>query len=306
MKGILLNIVINLAFLFILPYLMYGIIKKVKAFFARRKGPSVWQYGFELFKLLKKDEMLTNFAGLRNGGALTLSGVLAAAMIIPQITGKGIFNLGCYDYIFFIYALSFSRFFTVIAALESGCSFEGMGSSRELIFSITGEIALMMTIASLACYTHAENFNTLFTKIAEGGSQGLIIALLAGIILFILMLLEGSRMPIDDPETHLELTMIHEAMVLDQSGPQLAFMSYAGMVKVYLFASFILSLVLAMFRSSHYYILIFLLGIIVISVIIGIIESLQARLRMVHVHQYIFFSAALSLILLLSVIIFQG
>ncbi len=306
MKGVILNIVINIVFLFILPYLMYGIIKKVKAFFARRKGPSIWQYGFDLFKLLKKGEMLTVFAGLRNGGVLALSGVLAAAMIMPQISGKGILNLGYYDYIFFIYMLSFSRFFTVIAALESGCSFEGMGSSRELIFSVTGEIALMMTVASLAFYTRAESFSKLFSTIAVGGGEGFIIALLAGVILFILMLLEGSRMPIDDPETHLELTMIHEAMVLDQSGPQLAFMSYAGMVKVYLFASFILSLVLAVWRDSRYYMLFFLLGIVIISVIIGVIESLQARLRMVHVQQYIFFSAALSLILLLSVIVFQG
>ena len=112
-------------------------------------------------------------------------------------------------------------------------------------------------------------------------------------------------MPIDDPETHLELTMIHEAMVLDQSGPQLAFMSFAGMVKVYLFASFIISLVLASCMTSAYYYLYFIIGIAIISVIIGVIESLQARLRMVHVHQYILFSAALSLILLLSVIIFK-
>lgn len=112
-------------------------------------------------------------------------------------------------------------------------------------------------------------------------------------------------MPIDDPETHLELTMIHEAMVLDQSGPQLAFMSFSGMVKVYLFASFILSLLLAPLRDGSFYWLYFLVGIAVISIIIGLVESLQARLRMVHVHQYIFFSAALSLILLLSIIIFK-
>ena len=201
--------------------------------------------------------------------------------------------------------LGFSRFFTVIAALESGCSFEGMGSSRELVFSVTGEIALMMTVAALAFYGKAANFNAVFDAVANGGIEGLLIALLASFVLFVLMLLEGSRMPIDDPETHLELTMIHEAMVLDQSGPQLAFMSFSGMVKVYLFASFILSLILAPCRANAWYEVFFVLGIIAVSVIVGLIESLQARLRMVHVHQYILFSAAVSLILLLSVIIFK-
>lgn len=299
------TILLNMVFIFILPYLMSGIIKKVKAFFARRKGPSLWQYGYDLAKLLRKEELLSDLCCLRNGGVLSLAGVLAAAMLMPQISGRGILNFSSYDYILFIYMLGFSRFFTVIAAMESGCSFEGMGSSRELIFSVTGEIALMLTVASLAFYGHAKNFSGIFEAIAAGHVEGMIIAVLASVVLFILMLLEGSRMPIDDPETHLELTMIHEAMVLDQSGPQLAFMSFSGMVKVYLFASFILSLLLAPLRDGSFYWLYFLVGIAVISIIIGLVESLQARLRMVHVHQYIFFSAALSLILLLSIIIFK-
>lgn len=299
------TIFLNMIFLFVLPYLMYGIIKKVKAFFARRKGPSIWQYGFDLAKLLRKGEILSDLCCLRNGGVLALSGVLAAAMLMPQISGRSILDFAYFDYVLFIYMLGFSRFFTVIAALESGCSFEGMGSSRELIFSITGEIALMLTIAALAFYGKASNFSGIFNAVGSGGVEGFIIAVLASIVLFVLLLLEGSRMPIDDPETHLELTMIHEAMVLDQSGPQLAFMSFSGMVKVYLFASFILSLLLVNCRTSAWYGLFFVIGIIIISVIIGIIESLQSRLRMVHVHQYILFSAALSLILLLSVIIFK-
>ncbi|MBR2723563.1 MAG: NADH-quinone oxidoreductase subunit H [Lentisphaeria bacterium] len=298
-------IFINIIFLFVLPCLMCGIIKKVKAFFARRKGPSVWQYSFDLAKLLRKSEILSSFACIRNGGVLALAGVLAAAMLIPQVSGRSVLNFAYFDYILFIYMLSFSRFFTVIAALESGCSFEGMGSSRELVFSVTGEIALMMTVASLAFYGKAANFSGIFEALAAGGVEGLLLALIASFVLFVLMLLEGSRMPIDDPETHLELTMIHEAMVLDQSGPQLAFMSFSGMVKIYLFASFILSLVLAQCRSCAWYEIYFILGIIVISVIVGLVESLQARLRMVHVHQYILFSAAMSLILLLSVIIFK-
>ena len=299
------TLIINIVFLFILPYLMYGIIKKVKAFFARRKGPSVMQYGYDLAKLLCKGEVLSSFSCIRNGGVLALAGVLGAAMLIPQISGESVLEFRYYDYVLFIYMLGFSRFFTVIAAMESGCSFEGMGSSRELVFSVTGEIALMMTVAALALYGHAENFSSIFKAVASGGIEGLLLAILSSVIIFVLMLLEGSRMPIDDPETHLELTMIHEAMVLDQSGPQLAFMSFAGMVKVYLFASFIISLVLASCMTSAYYYLYFIIGIAIISVIIGVIESLQARLRMVHVHQYILFSAALSLILLLSVIIFK-
>ena len=245
------------------------------------------------------------YRGTSRGMEVSLVYLLAAAMLIPQISGQSVLNFVYYDYILFIYMLAFSRFFTVVAALESGCSFEGMGSSRELIFSVTGEIALIMTISALAFYGHAENFSGIFNAIANGGIEGLLIAIIASFVLFVLMLLEGSRMPIDDPETHLELTMIHEAMVLDQSGPQLAFMSFSGMAKIYIFASFILSLVLASCRASALYGLYFVLGIIVISIIVGMIEALQPRLRMVHVHQYILFSAAMSLILLLSVIIFK-
>ena len=126
----------------------------------------------------------------------------------------------------------------------------------------------MMTVASLAFYGKAANFNSIFDAISAGGVEGLLIAILASFVLFVLMLLEGSRMPIDDPETHLELTMIHEAMVLDQSGPQLAFMSFSGMVKVYLFASFILSLLLAQLNASAWYGVYFAIGIFVISIII--------------------------------------
>ena len=111
-------------------------------------------------------------------------------------------------------------------------------------------------------------------------------------------------MPIDDPTTHLELTMIHEVMILDNSGVSLAYFMYTGMLKIYLFSSIIASIVLSEFAhlSAWIYGGLFLLLLLLASVIIGIIESVQARLRMVHVQQYILFAAGLAVILLISVI----
>ena len=108
-------IFINIIFLFVLPCLMCGIIKKVKAFFARRKGPSVWQYSFDLAKLLRKSEILSSFACIRNGGVLALAGVLAAAMLIPQVSGRSVLNFAYFDYILFIFSTQvyyFSHYFT--------------------------------------------------------------------------------------------------------------------------------------------------------------------------------------------------
>ena len=287
--------------------LLIGIINKVKAFFAGRKGPRLLQFYYDIFKLLKRSSVYSSSSTwlfkVAPWGALAAS--ILMLMLLPAACVKSPAAFPG-DLILFIYLAGFGRMMTVLAAMETASAFEGMGASRECQFSLLAEGVIFTVLAALVMLTKDFTLSGCLTTLKpEGWSSGGTAILFMAVAFYIVMLCENCRVPVDDPETHLELTMIHEAMVLDQSGPQLAFMSFSGMLKVYLFASFIISLILAACRTSSYYWLFFILGIIIISVIVGLVESLQARLRMVHVQQYILFSAAISLILLLSVIIFK-
>lgn len=295
--------VLNLVLMLFMPLLMVGIVKKTKAFLARRKGAPVWQVFYDIARLFKKGEVISVLATMPYASYFALASLLAAGLFIPQITGRAVINDVPFDYVIFAYLFGMSRFFSVINALQSGSSFEGMGSSRELVFSISGEITLMITIVALALFSNGVNFAGVFQVFQSGSMDSMTLGVIAVLVLFVLMLLEGCRMPIDDQATHLELTMIHEVMVLDNSGVSLAFLMYGGMLKIYLFSSIIASILLAKFVNMPIlYGVLFLILLLLISKVIGVVESVQARLRMVHIHQYILFAGALAVILLISVI----
>ncbi|MBR7128341.1 MAG: NADH-quinone oxidoreductase subunit H [Lentisphaeria bacterium] len=298
------NIFFNILLMVFAPLLMVGVIKKVKAFFARRKGPSVLQVIYDIRRLFLKGEIISSFVRMNYTSAFALGSLIAAGLFVPQITGEAVLNNFSMDFLIFVYLFGLSRFFSAVNALQMASSFEGMGSSRELVFSITGELTLMMCLVSLAFFGSSCDFAGIFGAFRVPSIDNLSVGVLACVILFVIMLLEGCRVPIDDPTTHLELTMIHEVMILDNSGVSLAYFMYSGMLKIYLFSSIIGSIILSEFAHLSCFIYggLFLLLLFLISVIIGIIESVQARLRMVHVQQYILFAAGLAVILLISVI----
>lgn len=298
------SIVLNILLMVFAPLLMVGVIKKVKAFFARRKGPSVFQVVYDIRRLFLKGEVISSFVRMNYTSAISLGALVATGLFVPQITGQAVLSNFRLDFLIFVYLFGLSRFFSAVNALQMASSFEGMGSSRELVFSITGELTLMLCLVSLAFFGGSCDFAGIFGAFRVPSIDNLSVGVLASVILFIIMLLEACRVPIDDPTTHLELTMIHEVMILDNSGVSLAYFMYTGMLKIYLFSSIIASIVLSEFAhlSAWIYGGLFLLLLLLASVIIGIIESVQARLRMVHVQQYILFAAGLAVILLISVI----
>lgn len=268
---------IKFILLLILPLLFIGLINKTKALFQGKKGASIFQPYFDFVKLIKKGEVIsetTTFV-FQIMPSINVAVVIIAALLLTLIHFDG-------DFILFSYLLALSKFFMVISAMDTGSSFEGMGASREVSYTSFVESAFFIIIASIAALNGIYSFAALNSILTSNGEIVTLIAVLAIFALFLTMLIEGSRVPVDDPNTHLELTMIHEVMVLDNSGVNLAFIHYAGALKMLLFATIIANII------SSENILIFLAVITVIAILIGVIESLCARIRLTHIIEYTF------------------
>src|SRR5262249_2558467 len=215
-----------------LPPLLLGIIAKVKAFVAGRSGPPLLQPYRDVVRLLRKGAgySRTTTWVFRAGPVVTLATTLAAGCLLPlRAAGAPLAFEG--DLVLFAYLLGLGRFWTVCAALDTGSSFEGMGASREAAFSALAEAALFLVLVTLAVATRQLSLSAIFAALA--GASGANPALwVAAAALAAVLLAENARIPIDDPATHLELTMIHEVMVLDHCGPDLAMIEYAAAVKL--------------------------------------------------------------------------
>jgi formate hydrogenlyase subunit 4 len=272
----------NLAALLIAPPLLLGIIAKTKAAFGGRKGPPVLQPYHDLFKLLRKGAVYSRTTTwmFRLGPILSLSAVIAAGLLVPLVRTAPFPFTG--DAILFAYLLGLGRFATAAAALDAGSSFEGMGASREVAFASFAEPALILAVAALARATGSFSLSGMFGG-GTWGSFGAGVILIAG-SLFLVLLAENSRIPVDDPATHLELTMIHEVMVLDHGGPDLAIILYGSSVKLLLWSSLLVRLLLPALPGAAGWAA-WLLGIAAIAVAVGVVESSMARLRLVRVPQ---------------------
>ena len=263
--------------LLILPLFFIGLINKTKAIFQGKQGASVFQPYFDFVKLIKKGEVISETTSFvfQVMPSINIAITIVAALLLTLIHFDG-------DFILFSYLLALGKFFMVISAMDTGSSFEGMGASREVSYTSFVESAFFIIIASIAALNGIYSFASLNSLLTFNGDINTLIAVLAIFALFLTMLIEGSRVPVDDPKTHLELTMIHEVMVLDNSGVNLAFIHYASALKMLLFATIIANII------SYDNILIFFLVISVIAILIGIIESMCARIRLTHIIEYTF------------------
>ena len=179
------------------------------------------------------------------------------------------------------------RFFTIIAALDTGSSFEGMGASREVFFAALAEPALIIALAALARQVGFVSLSGIYGGLAGSLRPAVLPALvLVGATLLIVLLAENARIPVDDPNTHLELTMIHEVMVLDYGGPDLALIYYGVALKLWVTGILLANLLLALTGLSPAAGLgLALGGMVVLAVVVGVIESVMARLRLLKVPQ---------------------
>lgn len=276
------NFVSALAFAPLLP----GVINKTKAFFAGRKGQPLLQAYHDLWKLVHKGAVYSRTTTwvFRAGPVIGLACAVAASAIVPFGGVRGLVGFPC-DLILLAYLFGVMRFFTVLAALDTGSSFEGMGASREVQFSALAEPALLLGLAAVARVTGLFSLSDMFPalSISANAHVGPVMGLIASALL-IVFLAENARIPVDDPNTHLELTMIHEVMVLDHSGPDFAFILYGAALKLWVLGSLIVSVAAPVrTRNAGLDIAIAWGLMLCLSVLVGAIESSMARLRLVRV-----------------------
>jgi formate hydrogenlyase subunit 4 len=209
------------------------------------------------------------------------------------------------DLILFVYLFGLARFFTAAAALDTGSSFEGMGAAREVTYSCLAEPTLLFALLVLARGADSLNLNALLgPQLAvqwhsdAGASLGLIL-----VCLFVVLLVENSRIPFDDPNTHLELTMIHEVMVLDHSGPAFGMILYGAAMKLMVMGALLVRLALPLQTGVLLFdLLIFLAGLLILAILVGVIESTMARLRLPRIPQVLVGTTLLSVFALVLVL----
>jgi len=289
----------------LLAPLLLGVINRTKACFAGRRGQPLLQLYHDLFKLLRKGATYSRTTTwvFRAGPIAGLAAVLAALMLVPMGGVPAPLRFGG-DLVLFAYLLGLMRFLTVIAALDTGSSFEGMGASREVFFSALAEPALLFGLAAVAMEARSASLSEMLAAVTtqSWGRQGPALGL-AAVALGVVLLAENARIPVDDPNTHLELTMVHEVMVLDHGGPDLAFILYGAALKLWVMGALLVGLAVPL-RSGH--VLLdaggFLGGILALGVVIGVVESSMARLRLVAVPKLLVGATALAVLALVLVL----
>ena len=294
--------------------LLTGIINRTKAGFAGRQGQPLLQTYYDLAKLLRKGAVYSRTTSwvFRAGPSVGLAAALTALAVLPLGGAPAPLHFTC-DLIFLAYLLGMMRFFTVAAALDTGSAFEGMGASREVQFSVLAEPVLLLSLAAISqASVSTRSLGNLEQLSLSGMYSGLSLSvwmhagtallLIAGALLAVL-LTESSRIPVDDPTTHLELTMIHEVMVLDHSGPDFAMILYGAALKLWIMSA-LLAGVLVPVRSGRPLVdaAAAIGGIFVVAVVIGIIESSMARVRLLRVPQLLTGAGAFAVLALMLVL----
>lgn len=296
---LLLSAILYLLALLLAPFLL-GLINRTKAWFGGRRGPPLLQLYFDLFRLLRKGVVYSRTTTwiFRFAPIAVLAALLLATAILPMAPGvPGLLSFKG-DIFLLIYLLAAARFFTVLGALDTGSSFEGMGASREVLYAALAEPILLISLATLSSPTATFSLSAIVFKPADLANahwdpQLAIIA----ICLFIVLLVENCRIPFDDPNTHLELTMVHEVMVLDNSGPDLAFILYAASLKLWLLAGLVAHCLIGFMPLPDAAIpLAFAVAMAGIAVLIGVVESIMARLRLLRVPYLLVGTSVLALV----------
>jgi formate hydrogenlyase subunit 4 len=276
------TIALHLAFLLLFPPLLLGVINRVKSIVGGRRGPPLLQPYFDLWKLLRKGAVYSTTTTwvFRAGPIVTLAGALLAGMLLPMGGALPAPFAFAGDIVLFAYLLGLGRFFTMIAALDTGSSFEGMGASREATFGALAEPAFFLALAALAVARRSLSWTEILShELAAWQTFGPAMVMLV-VALVMVALAECSRIPFDDPNTHLELTMIHEVMVLDHSGPDLAFILYGAALKLFLLGAVVVRLALPFETSLPGHLALFAAGMLSFAGVVGLIEATLARLRL--------------------------
>ncbi|MGD6934387.1 MAG: respiratory chain complex I subunit 1 family protein [Candidatus Bathyarchaeia archaeon] len=282
--------VLNVSFTLLFSPLFISLIKKVKAAAQRRQGPPLLQTYYNLAKLFKKETLYSQNSSwimkatpIINIAALVTASLFVPMLVIPQpndIVG----NL-----ILFIYLLALAKFFMALSGLDAGSTFGGLGSSREMAISALVEPITIVVFAALAIMFKTVNIPEIFFGTLNANLLADPVLILISISIFIIIIVESSRVPVDNPETHLELTMIHEAMILEQSGKNLALMELSSAMKQMLLMGLLINTLVPWgltldFSAGALLISFtaFLVKAVILAVVIGLFESACAKSRLFH------------------------
>ncbi len=279
---------LNIGFVLLISPLFMSLIKKVKAWSQGRRGPSLFQTYYTIAKLLGKETVYSSASSwvMRVTPYVCLSMAVVATLFVPLLyVPEPVAGFG--NVILFLYLLGTARFFTALSGLDAGSAFGGMGSSREMSLAAVIEPTSIVVLAALAVVAQSLNLLDIARETAGAFFPASVTMILVAVSLFIILIVETGRIPVDNPETHLELTMVHEGMVLEQSGRNLAMMEYAGAIKQTLLIAILISVLmpfgLVTELSAGGILLAMALFAVkgsVISVIIGLFESSIAKMRL--------------------------
>lgn len=286
----------------LLAPLFKGVINRTKAVVAGRTGQPLFQGYHDIAKLLQKGAVYSTTATwvFRTGpivGCVAIAGMLLLTPSWGLDAPVGFTG----DLVLWVYLAALARFFTVAAALDTGSSFEGMGASREVFFSALCELPLMTSLLVPAHLTKALSLSEIIHAVTPAlWTEAAPSLVLVAAALAVVTLAENARVPVDDPNTHLELTMIHEVMVLDHSGPDLALIEYGAVLKLWAFAALFTGLAVPV-RTGSVAVdaAAFAAGMTAAAIAIGLVESLMARLRLTRVPQLLAGAFIVSLLALL-------
>ena len=296
------TIVANILALLVMPFVIVGTINRVKARWAGRRGPPIFQLAFDLLRLVRKVPVYSTVTTpvFRIGPLVVAGTAVLSAAIVPLAGGASIVSFP-FDFVWFAYVWGLGRVALVLGALDTGSAFEGMGASREVTFATLLEPVLFLVAGALCLHAGVRSLSAALVPQLDGPSAIVMwVAAIAAIL--IVVQVEAARMPIDDPTTHLELTMVHEVMILDHSGPELAFLQLGSAVKLYVGISLAALLMNPLAGDGAMAALVHVGLCSAIAIAIGLSESLVARLKLRVVPQYIVVALVAGGIALLSML----
>ncbi len=278
----------NVAALVVMPFLLVGVINRVKSLWSGRKGPPIFQLAYDVRRLLRKSPVYSTTTTLvfRIAPYVLLVTSIGSATVAPLL-GSTPLAAFPFDFVWFAYLWGLGRVAIMLAALDTGSAFEGMGAAREATFSTLIEPALFLVAGALCLLSGTHTLHEALAPHLQGGAA-VVVRTAAIVALMIVLQVETARMPIDDPSTHLELTMVHEVMVLDHSGSDLAAIQVGSAIKFLVGSSIVATLLNPWAGSSTVHAGIMNLALtIAIAIVIGTVESVIARLKLRTVPQYI-------------------
>jgi formate hydrogenlyase subunit 4 len=284
-------------FILAIAAVFHGIVGRTRSVLSGRKGPAILQPVYNLALLFRKGEVISLDSGIIFRLAPTVSFVATLLAMLMTPFGK----LECMisfrgDFILFAYLMAVSRFAMILGALDTASSFEGMGASRESLYGMLAEPAFFVLAGTFAMLSGHSSFAEIFVFFDMANLNAVIPGLLAAFAFFLMLLVETGRLPVDDPRTHLELTMIHEVMILDYSGFDLALIHISTYIKAAIYSTLIVLCVLPCRLHTMVYVPLFVALVVLVPVVTGFFESFRARNRLQRNPSYILTIAVMAII----------